>query len=235
MFKPSRRFVTSFVFLAAVPLSFLSGNAAQAQRVRPSNPPLIAAPTVVGASGESLVQFYTGVIPRNQRIQAEVVSSSNPVTIDARIGSGITLSPGLPGGTYVVRVRANQFYDPKTYVATNLNSAWVTASYTTPAQFEIPPAPSNLRVLSSAAGFTTITWDAPPATASTPAGTYGYLVSVDGANPIPVCAVRAYNFCPPQTYAFATPPTGTSVQLRVLAINLPGNSSPLSAAFVVNG
>jgi hypothetical protein len=232
MFRPSRRIVTSLAFAFVVPLSFLPGNAAQAQRARPS---AVAAPTVVGASGESVVSFYTGVIPRNQRIQAEVVSSPNPVTIDATLGSIITLRPALPGGTYVVRVRANQFYDSRTYVATNLNSVWVTASYTAPAQFEIPPAPSNVRLVSSTSGLTTITWDAPPATASTPAGTYGYLVSVNGANPIPACAGGAYNFCPPQTYAFATPPAGTSVQLRVLAINLPGNSSALSAAFIVNG
>ncbi len=231
MFKPSRRFVTCFAFVVAVPLSFLPGNAAQAQRSRPS---VVAPPTVVGASGESLVQFYTGVLPRNQRIQAEVVSSPNPVTLRVLPGT-ISLSPALPGSTYVVRVRANQFYDAKTYAATNLNSVWVTASYTTPAQFEIPPAPSNLRVLSTEAGLTTLTWDAPPATASTPAGTYGYLVSVNGASPIPVCAGGAYNFCPPQTYRFATPPAGTSVQLQVLAINLPGNSSALSAPFVVNG
>jgi hypothetical protein len=233
MFKLSRRFVKSFAFVVAVPLSFLPGNAAQAQRARPSNPPAVAAPTVVGASGESVVRFYTGVVPRNHRIQAEVVSSPNPVTLSIFPGT-IALSAALPGSTYVVRVRANQFYDAKTYAATNLNSAWVTANYTTPAQFEIPPAPSNLRVLNSGAGFTTLTWDAPPATASTPAGTYGYLVSVDGASPIPVCAGGAYNFCPPQTYTFATPPAGTSVQLRVLAINSPGNSSALSVPFVVN-
>jgi hypothetical protein len=69
MFKLSRRFVKSFAFVVAVPLSFLPGNAAQAQRARPSNPPAVAAPTVVGASGESVVRFYTGVVPRNHRIQ----------------------------------------------------------------------------------------------------------------------------------------------------------------------
>jgi hypothetical protein len=232
MFKPSRRFFTSLAFAFVVPLTFLPGNSAQAQRARPS---AVAPPTVVGASGESVVSFYTGVIPRNQRIQAEVVSSPNPVTIDATLGSVITLRPGFPSSTYVVRVRANQFYDAKTYAATNLNSAWVTATYTTPAQFEIPPAPSNLRLVSSAGGFTTLMWDAPPATASTPAGTYQYLVSVNGANPIPVCSPGAYNYCTAQTYEFATPPAGASVQLRVLAINLLGNSSALSAAFVVNG
>ena len=232
MFKPSRRFVIGFAFVAAVPLSLLPSNPAQAQRARPS---VVAAPTVVGSSGESVVRFYTGVLPRNQRIQAEVVSSPNPVTLSLIPGT-IALSPGIPGGTYVVRVRANQFYDAKTYVATNLNSAWVTASYTTPAQFEIPPAPTNLRVLSSATGgFTTLTWVAPPASASTPAGTYSYLVSVNGASPIPVCDGGAYNYCPPQTYLFATPSAGTSIQLRVLAVNLPGNSSVLSAPFVVTG
>ena len=201
MFKPARFFVTSVAFAVAVPLGVLPGSTAQAQRARPS---AVAAPTVVGASGESVVRFYTGVLPRNQRIQAEVVSSPNPVTLSSLPGT-ISLSPGLPGSTYVVRVRANQFYDARTYTATNLNSVWVTATYTTPAQFEIPPAPTNFRVLSSEAGFTTLTWDAPPATVSTPAGTYGYLVSVNGTSPIPVCAGGAYNFCPRR-------PTGSSRQ-----------------------
>jgi hypothetical protein len=44
MLKLSRRFVASFA-LFAVPLSFFPGDAAQAQRVRPSNPPVVAAPT----------------------------------------------------------------------------------------------------------------------------------------------------------------------------------------------
>ncbi len=234
MFKPSRRLVTTLAFVVAVPLSLLPASAAQAQRSRPAAPPTIAAPTVIGASGETRVNFYTGVVPRNIRIQAEIVSSPNPVTLSLFPGT-ISLSAALPGSTYVVRVRANQFYDARTYVATNINSAWVTASYSTPAQFEIPAAPTNLRVLSSAAGITTLTWDAPPATASTPAGTYGYLVSVDGASPIAVCAGGAYNFCPPQTFGFATPAPGTSIQLRVLAVNLLGNPSALSAPFVVNG
>ena len=189
---------------------------------------------MIGASGETRVEFYLGVVPRNIAIQAEIVSSPNPVTLFSCCGL-ISLSSARPGSTYVIRVRANQFYDARTYAATNINSAWVTASYTTPARFEIPPAPTNLRVLSSAAGFTTVTWDAPPATASTPAGTYGYLVSVNGANPISVCAGGPYNFCPPQTFEFATPAPGTSVQLRVLAINLLGNSSALTAPVVVNG
>ncbi len=232
MFKPSRRFVVSLAFVVAGPLSLLPVSTAQAQRARAVT--TVPVPTIVGASGESTIRFYTGVIPRNQRIQAEVVSSPNSVTISIFPGT-IAVSPGLPGSTYVVRVRSNQFYDAKTYAATNLNSAWVTASYTTPAQFEIPAAPTNLRMLSSAAGSTTVTWDAPPATASTPAESYGFLVSVNGATPIPACPAGAYNFCPPQTFVLPTPAPGTTVQLRVLAINLLGNSSVPSAPFVVTG
>ena len=237
MFKPLPRLVATLTFVVAVPLSLVSANAAQAQSTRTTKPPApssVAVPIVVGASGETLVQFYTFPLARNIRLQAEILSSPNPVTLRIIPGT-IQLSPARPGGTYVIRVRANQFYDARTYVATNLNSAWVTASYTTPAQFEIPPAPTNLRVLSSASGLTTLTWDAPPATSSTPAGTYGYLVSVNGASPISVCEGGAYNFCPPETYTFATPAPGTSVQLQVLAINLPGNSSALSAPFSVRG
>ena len=235
MLKLGRMAVT--LAAVVVPLSLLSANAAQAQSSRNTKPPApstVAAPTIVGASGETLVQFYTFPLPRNIRLEVQTVSSPNPVTL--RVIAGIVqLSPGRPGSTYVIRVRANQFYDARTFVPTNLNSAWVTATYTTPAQFEIPPAPTNLRLASSASGTTTLTWDAPPATSSTPAGTYGYLVSVNGANPIPVCEIGAYNFCPPQTYSFATPVPGTSIRLQVLAINLPGNSSALSGSFVVTG
>lgn len=229
--------VATFTFAVAVPFSLVSSNTAQAQNSRNTKPPAtttVAAPTVVGVFGETLVQFNTLPPARNIRLQAEILSSPNPVTL--RIISGIVqLSPARPGSTYVIRIRANQFYDARTFVATNLNSAWVTATYATPAQFEIPPAPSNLRVLSSSLGSTAVTWDAPPATLSTPAGTYGYLVSINGAAPISVCEGGAYNFCPPGTYTFATPAPGTSVQVQVLAINLPGNSSALSAPFSVKG
>jgi hypothetical protein len=238
MFKPLTvgRLVTSLAFVVAVPLSLVPANTAQAQssRNRPPAPSTVAAPTVAGASGETFVQFYTLPLARNIRLQAETVSGPNPVTLNV-IGGIVQLSSARPASTYIVRIRANQFYDARTFVVTNLNSAWVTATYTTPARFEIPPAPTNLRVDSSGSGFTTVAWDAPPATSSTPAGTYSYLVSVNGADPIPVCQAGAYNFCPPETYFFASPAPGTSVQLHVLAINLPGNSSVLSAPFLVRG
>ncbi len=237
MFKPSRRLLAGAAIAVALPLSFLPTGAAQAQRSRNTTPPaptVIPVPTVIGSFGEGRVQFFTSVLPRGRAIQAELVSAPNAVTVSEILGI-VYVSPGLPGSTYVVRVRTHQFYDGRTYAATDLNSAWVTASYTTPAQFEIPPAPTNLRVLSSDANTTTVTWDAPPATATTPVGTYGYLVSINGATPIPPCPGGAYNFCPPQTYQFAKLAPGASLRIQVQALNLAGNFSALSAPFVVNG
>ncbi len=149
--------------------------------------------------------------------------------------ASVVVTPPVHDGTYVIRVRAHQFYDAQTFEATNLFSDWVTVTYTTPAQFETPAAPTNLRTLSSTGGRTTITWDAPPATPSTPVTTYGYLVSINGAAPGAAFPSGAYVFCPPQTTEISTPAPGSSTTVQVLAVNLLGNSSTLSASFVVNG
>jgi hypothetical protein len=188
----------------------------------------IAAPVVAGVYGESTITIVYLPTRRGVEVQTEVVSGPAPQSIN-QLG-GITLVNGTTQSTaYVFRVRNHQFYDDRTSLATNLFSAWVNVSYTTPV-FAIVNRPTNLRVTTVGPGQVEITFDAPlPTNASQTF--FSYLVSVNGGAYVSTCDLYG-PYC--GTVGASIPHAlGTTTRVNVVAIDPNGNRSVASADLII--
>jgi hypothetical protein len=225
----ARRIVIGTVSLAGLIGVGVSGPAFAGSRSTPtttraSSSTTIAAPIVAGVYGESTITIVYLPSRRGVEVQTELVSGPAPSSI-SQFG-GITQINGATQSTaYVFRVRNHQFYNDRTSVATNLFSAWVNVSYTTPV-FAIVNPPTNLRVTSVFQGQVEITFDAPlPTTASQTS--FSYQVSVDGGAYFGTCELYG-PYC--GTVGASIPHTpGTTTRVNVVAFDPNGNRSGASA------